>query len=89
MFTDTRGKVVNLQAIRAQEISPDDNNDLPFEGGIYVGGDATTAGNVRVTLAEDDSDVTFRNVPDGTILPIRAKRVFATGTTALNLVLIA
>ncbi len=47
---------------------------------LYVG----TTGDVKVTTA-DDTDVTFTAVPVG-ILPVQAKRVFSTGTTASNIV---
>jgi hypothetical protein len=52
-----------------------------FWTGIYVGG----AGNVSVVM-EDGSTVTFTAPPVGTILPIRVKRVRATGTTATLLI---
>lgn len=44
---------------------------------IYVGG----AGNLNVTLG-DGYGVQFQAVPVGTILPISARYVAATGTTA-------
>ena len=49
--------------------------------GIYVG----TTGNV-VAIGEDGVAVTFTAVPAGMILPIRAKRVNSTSTTASTLV---
>jgi hypothetical protein len=49
--------------------------------GIYVGG----AGNITV-LMQGGGVVLFTAVPAGTILPIRADRVNATGTTATALV---
>ena len=49
--------------------------------GIYVGGD----GNV-VAIDQDDTAVTFVGCVAGTVLPIRAKRVNSTSTTATNLV---
>lgn len=48
---------------------------------LYVGG----AGDV-VVVAPDDSAVKFVGVPAGTVLPVRAKRVNLTGTTATNIV---
>lgn len=48
---------------------------------IYVG----SSGNV-VAVPETGAAVTFSGVPAGMILPIRAKRINATGTTAANLV---
>ena len=34
----------------------------------------------------DSGDCSFHNLPDGTILPLRASHVRATGTTAANIV---
>ena len=44
---------------------------------IYVGG----AGNVKVQMLSG-VDVTFTAVPVGTYLPIRVKKIYATGTSA-------
>lgn len=49
--------------------------------GIYVG----TGGDV-VAVGQDGTAVTFTAVPGGVILPIVAKRVNSTSTTASNLV---
>lgn len=48
---------------------------------IYVG----VTGDVTVLTAADDV-VQFKAAPAGTVLPICAKRVNASGTTATNLV---
>jgi hypothetical protein len=51
--------------------------------GIYVG----VAGNVAVQMAGNDTgSVVFPAVPAGAILPVRAVRVYATGTTATSMV---
>lgn len=63
-------------------ITPNDSSDLAnVTRGIYVG----ATGDLKVTLAGSGT-VTFVGVPAGTLLPIRANRVFATGTTATSLV---
>lgn len=48
---------------------------------IYVG----VAGDVKVTTISGET-VTFANAPTGMVLPVRAIRVFATGTTATALI---
>jgi hypothetical protein len=69
-------------AVRAFPIVPDDQNDLlTATRAIYVGG----AGNLRVRLVSGD-EVVFQNVQGGSIYPVRAARVLATGTTAGALV---
>ncbi len=62
----------------ASSVAPDDLNDLPVTPrALFVG----QGGIVTVRMA-GGQDVSFENVQGGTILPIRARRVMATGTTA-------
>lgn len=49
---------------------------------IYVGGE----GDVELVLRGDTAAVVFSAVPAGTLLPVRAKRVVSTNTTATALV---
>lgn len=64
-------------ARNAAPVTPDDDSDLPVAArSLYVG----AAGDVRVTTVGGDT-VTFAGVTAG-ILPVRAARVHATGTTA-------
>jgi hypothetical protein len=64
-------------------ITPDDDNDLDYvPKAIWVGG----AGDLTVICFEDGSPVTLVGCQDGQIVPIRAKRVMATGTDATDLV---
>jgi hypothetical protein len=63
-------------------IAPSDSTDLTnATRKIYVGG----TGDIKVDLLKSGT-VTFKSVPVGTTLEVRAKRVYATGTTATNLV---
>lgn len=48
---------------------------------LYIG----SAGNVKVDTWGGDT-VTFNNVPAGTFMPVSVRRVYATGTTASNIV---
>lgn len=66
----------------AVAITPDDNLNLEHTTrGIYVG----STGDLRV-LTIDEYDVTFVALVAGIIHPIRVLRVFATGTTADDIV---
>jgi hypothetical protein len=66
----------------AYQVTTSDGADQAFTTrGIYVG----VAGNVKVTTAGGNA-VTFVAVPAGSILPVRAARIWATGTTATNLI---
>ena len=72
-----------MPASRAFAITPNDSADLANNTrGIYVG----VTGDLRVILTGDTVAVTFSAVPAGSLLPIRAKRVTNTGTTATGLV---
>lgn len=51
--------------------------------GIYVG-----VAGIIVAVTEDDVAVTFKGAAAGTIIPIRAKRVNSTTTTATDMVAI-
>ena len=67
----------------AEAVTPNDGTDLPRGcRALYVGG----AGTIVVMLDKDSASVTLVGVVAGSVLPIRAKRVFATGTTATGLV---
>lgn len=69
-------------ADNAAAVTPSDTTDLTFiSRALYVG----TGGNIVVTMM-GGGDVTFSNIPDGTILPIRVSRVKSTSTTASNIV---
>ena len=59
--------------------------DLPeITRAVYVG----ITGDVTVLFARDASEtpITFKDWPAGKELPLRVKRVMATGTTATNIV---
>lgn len=59
-------------------ITPHDTNELvKVTRALWVGG----AGNVKVTMENGDF-VTFSGVAAGTLLPLRVRLVFSTGTTA-------
>jgi hypothetical protein len=65
-----------------RSITPSDTVNLPAGcRGIYVGG----AGNV-VAVGDDNASVTFTAIPVGTFMPIAARRINATNTTATLLI---
>ena len=70
-------------ALKCFAITPDDTADLAvITKAIYVG----EAGDVVLRSAQGDTDVTFRNLPEGYILDVRVLAIRATGTTAGSLV---
>lgn len=68
---------------RLRAITPNDSADLDlYVRGIYVG----TGGDLKVLAVSDEDPVTLVGVPGGTYIPMRVKRVYATGTDAEDLV---
>lgn len=75
-------KTIDSVIEHAFAITPDDNADLPkATRSIYVG----ETGDLEVTMVSDET-VVFTNVPAGSVLPLRVKRVLAANTTADGLV---
>jgi hypothetical protein len=64
-------------------IVPSDTTELPFvTRAVYVG----AAGDITLRLTDDTGSVTLKAVPVGTMLPVRARQIYATGTVASQLV---
>lgn len=81
MDIDRRDPTVSAGS--ASEITTNDVTDiLGGSRALYVGGN----GDVRVLLERDSTPVTFVGVVAGSVLPIRARRVYTTGTTAAYIV---
>jgi hypothetical protein len=77
-----------LQAGRAASVTPSNTADIPSVTGgenngcvLYVGG----TGTVKVLTVGGD-EVTFSGVQAGTFMPVQVVRVYATGTSATNIV---
>lgn len=69
-------------AMNAFAVAPNDGADIAFVSKrLFVG----TTGNVKLTTVGGQT-VTYNAVPSGTYLQVRASRVFATGTTASNII---
>ncbi|MFK5980274.1 MAG: hypothetical protein QM488_15435 [Rhizobiaceae bacterium] len=78
---ETRSADINGSAVDGFAITPDDASELDeITRAIFIG----TAGDVAIVLASN-TELLFRNVGSGTILPIRARFVKATGTSAADL----
>lgn len=71
----------NWPAQDVKTITPSDTTDLttPFRG-LMVG----TAGDVKIKTL-NDTVIVLKNVVAGIVHPIGAKRVYTTGTTAVNI----
>lgn len=76
-----------LQVGRAAAVTPSDTARIAdVSGGVnngcvlYVGG----AGNLKVETIGGD-EVTFVGINTGTFLPVQVVKVFATGTSATNI----
>jgi hypothetical protein len=80
-----------LQAFNAEVVTPNDNQDITIAGSpitgiengvlLYVG----TGGNLTITTIGGQT-VTLSSVQSGSYVPIQVKKVWATGTTANNLI---
>ena len=77
-----------LQPARAAVVIKSDTVNIPNPGNgevegcvLYIG----IGGTLRVLTAGGD-DITLINVPNGTFLPIQVIRVFASTTSATNIV---
>jgi hypothetical protein len=78
-----RGDTVDFSAKRLRAVTPHDTNELEFVAkALYVG----TGGDLTVIAQEDTEAETLPNVAAGSIVPVRAKIVLATGTTASGIV---
>lgn len=70
-------------AKHAAAVTPSDTTDLTTAArSLYIGG----AGNVTLDTVGGETSVLFAGLTAGSVLPVRAQRVRATGTTATNLV---
>lgn len=82
-FRGSYGDVSDLTwpATSAAAVTPSDGVDLTsIPRALYVG----VSGDITVDMEETGSTILFKAVPVG-ILPIRVKRIRATGTTATNI----
>lgn len=73
-------------ANEAAAVTPSDIADIagiPPEGAkLYIG----VTGDVTVDMKLTGTNITFKNAVQGSFLPVLVTRVYATGTSATNLV---
>lgn len=82
-MTSTYSYQNEFSAVRAFDITPSDATEITtLHKGLWVGG----SGDVRVQMWEGGSIVTLAGAVAGSLIPIRVKKVYATGTTATNIV---
>ncbi|WP_242414360.1 spike base protein, RCAP_Rcc01079 family [Sphingomonas panni] len=76
---------VTSPGTRATPVVPNDAADLPNIGkALYVG----TGGTIVMRGTGGTEARTWKNVPDGALIPFRAQRILATGTTAADMLVI-
>ncbi|RYD91929.1 MAG: hypothetical protein EOP61_26615 [Sphingomonadales bacterium] len=73
---------MSAPATRAVSVTPHDTDALAdIPKALFVG----TGGNLTLRGAGGGSDTVWKNVASGTIVPLRAEYVRATGTTAADI----
>lgn len=75
---------VSNPARRTATVSTHNTNPLPDGAAkaLFVG----TGGDVKLRAVDDETDTTLKNVPSGSILPVRALYIRTTGTSAADMV---
>ena len=74
-------KITSLDSFFA--ITPSNSVDLAQPTiAIYLG----TPGDLKIDAVETGTEITFKNLANGVFHPIRAKRVYATGTSASDII---
>lgn len=68
-------------AMKFTAVTPSDVTELPSVRGLWIG----TSGDLVVDDGYGNIDITFKNVPDGTLIPIAVLRV-KDATTAADIV---
>lgn len=69
----------------AEAVTPSNSANISSNGTPVDAFTVGAAGDVKVTM-ENGQTVTFKGLVSGVIYPIRAKKIFATGTTATDIV---
>lgn len=67
-----------------QSVTPNDSTDLPRAGRAL---NVAATGSVRLTTVDGTTDTVY--VAAGVAFPVRARRIWATGTTATGIVVLS
>jgi hypothetical protein len=70
-----------VPAWSAAAVVPSDSVEINCTRGLFVG----VGGNITVDMAVQGSNITFVNVPSGTLLPLQVTRVYLAGTSASSI----
>lgn len=74
----------NVPARRAEEVTPSDSGAIGPSRAVWVG----AGGDIKVDMQDFGTAVTFKSIASGTLLPICVTRIYSTGTTASDLVIV-
>ncbi len=82
--TTTNNHLGNMFYDTALAVTPSDGSDLSGEPyfAVWVG----TGGDLKVDMADGGAAVTLSNCASGQLIPIMVERIYATGTTASNII---
>jgi len=72
-----------IVATRHADVTASDVTIFDAPQAIFVG----TGGDIALRLIGNSTTVTYKNIPDGTFLPVLADQVLSTGTTASDIVM--
>lgn len=72
-----------IVATRHADVTVSDVTVFDAPQAIFVG----TGGDIALRLIGNSTTVTYKNIPDGTFLPVLADQVLSTGTTASDIVM--
>jgi len=71
-----------IVATRHADVTKSDVTVFDAPQAIYIG----TGGDIALRLIGNSTTVVYKNIPDGTFLPVLADQVLSTGTTASDIV---
>ena len=82
IIIDTAGAPITFIPEKAIAVTPSDTTTLDA-GVLFVG----VGGDIVARPIGNATIVTYKNVPDGSFLPVRVVQVYNTGTTATDMLI--